>query len=403
MIHVTCLRLLLLFTCFDNQVYSEIDEAELEKQFLEDEANYNTYKDYIPEIEVAFAIQMLDEFGLLWNGNSHQMHGKVEILGMEFIAYRRASIPEARALCLTVMDKFVKAINAHDNIQPFLEVQPFNYGHVKVSISFKGENGCYCDGSVSSVSTISEKASDPADVNKLIYYTSDAYSAKSNVILRESHEEAVRLAESFPIQDLSVHESSEWEDAVDKTLVDLREEMADKYGLSCWYIGGDMQEGIKDIRANFRIFRPANVNQARQLFVEITERFLSVVNEKLRPYLKDYPLTPDKVKLFIGFKNRNYHSHPESQLEEVTLDNGEISYFRLFNEDEDDYADSIGSGRTILETKENYQDALGIVEKSPQNIRHFSPSPFSDLAYALYMRSIYLLTYLYYFIWYLFQ
>lgn len=365
------------------------------------QAAYDIYKHYVYEIETDFAKQMSKELDLHLSGTTHQMHETVELIGMDFTVRRRASIPEARALFLTVIDKFVANINAHEKIQPFLEVQPFTFGQVKISINFEGEPGRWSDGSIIRVMNISEKASDPDNYNKLVYYTSDAFTTDIIRLMDEPREVALKEAQAFPIKNIRVHEGNQKEEFIDATLAQFRNDMDNKYGLDCWRMGGNMVDKIEDIRAHFKISSSANLEEARQLVIEVARDFLEAINNdpKLIPHIKNYPLTIGQVKLFIGFRKRRYGSHSDSLIGNVTLNNGEIFYYpNLCREENENVTKEIfpNEDDSLKKcAKEIYTEALAMAEKKPQSMRKFSPSPISDAFYNFYMKVKYFFVYLY--------
>lgn len=55
---------------------------------------------------------------------------------------------EAQALQLLAMDRLLRVLNAHEKIQPFLEVIPLTYERAEICIRFRGPLGPYADGSI---------------------------------------------------------------------------------------------------------------------------------------------------------------------------------------------------------------------------------------------------------------
>jgi len=242
-------------------IYGE-SEADLQKEFEAEEAAYKAYIGHVIDLRSAFADQINKELNLICSGDSGMLHGTIEELGMSFQAKRRATIEEARALQLLVMDKFVHAINVYDPIQPYLETKPFSYKQIAIGIVFKGVHGYPADGSVYRVMNVSEKAT-PSNRNHFFYYAEDPFTGNSIDLFEESYEEAAARNAACPIKDPAVHQSSEKEEELDQLFLSFRNEMHVKHHFECWSIGGKINDKIENIGAKLVILRPATQEQAR--------------------------------------------------------------------------------------------------------------------------------------------
>lgn len=69
--------------------------------------------------------------------------------------------------------------------------------------------------------------------------------------------------------------------------------------------GGAMMDNIKKIHLGFDLKKKVEIDEARLRLVEMTEEFLEEINsdEKLRPYLDNYPFNHKNAELSIGFKD----------------------------------------------------------------------------------------------------
>ena len=178
----------------------------------------NQYLDYVNEVCRSFANDMHNEFHLSWHGDRSRMHEKVEQLGMKLHTFRRATIEEARALQLLVMDKFVKLINSHEKIQPFLEESPITFKRVSIEITFEGPNGSYADESVTYISSVSDLAGAIENRNHLFYYSIDPFTEKHINHFTESIEDALKLVSPSQIEMAYFHKTSPIEKAFDRTI-----------------------------------------------------------------------------------------------------------------------------------------------------------------------------------------
>jgi hypothetical protein len=102
----------------------------------------NEDKDNPPYIEHVVAIfrdaakQIERELGLECIGSGGAMPRDVERIDLDFIAYQRATVEQARELEVKATEKLVKIINAHEKIRPFLREFPSPASRTGVSISF---------------------------------------------------------------------------------------------------------------------------------------------------------------------------------------------------------------------------------------------------------------------------
>jgi hypothetical protein len=69
--------------------------------------------------------------------------------------------------------------------------------------------------------------------------------------------------------------------------------------------GGGMMDDIKKVNAYYVSFEKMNIEEARRLYVEVAEGYMSRYNEneQIRPYLHNYPLTIGNFKISIGFED----------------------------------------------------------------------------------------------------
>ena len=278
------------------------------------------YVGYVDDLRRDFARQMLTDLNLVYSGDMGRMHGKVEEVGMKFTAYRRATIEEARALHLSVMGRLVQAVNAHEKLRPFLDERPFTYKRVEISISFQGPNGPYCDGSVKTVSNVSDLAV-PENRNKLFYRAMDPFTGHLIRLFEEHHEEAVKRAEAAPPPNLREHQSIPLEGAVDEVLFSFAEEMQTKHDFECFSIGGKMTDCLEDIGGKFFVVQRATQEEARKLLLFTVEKLLHAINsdERLRTNLREFPFPTQRLRLCICFRKRNHASYSDGSMESVAV------------------------------------------------------------------------------------
>lgn len=126
--------------------------------------------------------------------------------------------------------------------------------------------------------------------------------------------------------------------------------------------GGKMMNDIQEVFFHFIQLKEVTVDQARALFVRITEDYLQRVNndQSVRPYLHNYPFTRQNLDFQLGFWKKG-SVHQDSS---VHQDNG-ITY--IFNSKDDRLCYFAYDGSNLqLVYQEPYEEALEIVKASGQ-------------------------------------
>ena len=74
--------------------------------------------------------------------------------------------------------------------------------------------------------------------------------------------------------------------------------------------------------------RRAEVDEARELEVKATEKFLKLINEnkKIRPWLREYPFKANRDSVGIAFRKEDNETYQEGGLTFVYQVNGKIFY-----------------------------------------------------------------------------
>jgi hypothetical protein len=95
------------------------------------------YTRYAVEVIRSFSKQVKEEFGFESTGSGGSMPHDVQEISVDFVVYQNATVEQARELEVKLTEKFVKIINAHEKIRPFLREYPFPSSRACVSISFE--------------------------------------------------------------------------------------------------------------------------------------------------------------------------------------------------------------------------------------------------------------------------
>jgi hypothetical protein len=152
------------------------------------------YKSYINEFQSVFSKQMERKFNLTWIEGGFL--GNFSIDTIEFYAYRRATLDEARALMLTIMNELAEAIHANPKILSYLNMLSLTPESIRIYIKFANSNDwSYNDGSIDDVySTYSKEGTNDFQERYLQYSTTDPFN---------DHNETLVLVLKNPLKTLS--------------------------------------------------------------------------------------------------------------------------------------------------------------------------------------------------------
>ena len=327
--------------------------------------NAHDSEDYLHQFIDAFAKEMKNELNVRFQGKELQIHDKVEGIKLNFEVYRRATLEEARALQISIISRFVQAINNNQDVRPCLVEHPFSHKRVGNSISFNGPFGENFDGTVTYLFSFPNASA--SSENKLFYSAADPFTEKLVRLLEEPYEVALKKTQASPLKDPASHQTTELEEVSDQVFNSVATELSQKNGLYLKAIGGKLTNGIEEIGAKFITFQPATVEKARKLEWLAIEALIHAVNKepRLRPYLKPFPFPINQLKVCIEFrKNKKtdwgYDTYTDGSVDHVQIENSLISYYQRQRK----------TGRILYlpqlfaeETIQQAQEILGIVKK----------------------------------------
>lgn len=129
--------------------------------------------------------------------------------------------------------------------------------------------------------------------------------------------------------------------------------------LPCWMIGGSMMNDIQVMSLGFESYQKVNIDQARKLYVKLTQKFMDKINNntEIRPYLHTYPFTPDNAKIklmFSDIQTNKFVSKP--YIASVMATRGKVFY--------DVYEPTNPKGLETIHS-ETYEEAFKIVNQNP--------------------------------------
>lgn len=151
----------------------------------------------------------------------------------------------------------------------------------------------------------------------------------------------------------------------DRIVGEYLEEVKNKYDLHCVANGGGFLDKVNEIVIYFSATGPKTEVELREILVMITEDLLERYNrdEKIRPYLKNYPFTSANLSMGVTLKDNQQKSITNlgdsiDLLWGVFQNNGNIS-FVIENEDKP-YLQEVH--------QETYEEALEIVKNQKPDL-----------------------------------
>ncbi len=96
--------------------------------------------------------------------------------------------------------------------------------------------------------------------------------------------------------------------------------------------GGQMMNEIKMLALSFDYYQPLNIEQARELLIIATERFISEINQTqpIHPYLHNYPFKPENVEIRIFLYKPDHSDVGAENLSVVSMLEG-VLYYKVDN------------------------------------------------------------------------
>ncbi len=152
-------------------------------------------------------------------------------------------------------------------------------------------------------------------------------------------------------------ETEDYELYANQIVCSLAKEMKNEFDLLCIGEGGSMPHDVREMSVKFIAYKRASIEQARELMVKVTERFIDTINahSKIRPFLREYPVQPFRAEVSISFKKKNNHSYTDGSVAYVLQVRDKICYNKR------DPSNPVGLV-TLLE--ELYKEALRIVQSN---------------------------------------
>lgn len=146
-----------------------------------------------------------------------------------------------------------------------------------------------------------------------------------------------------------------------KTTDKYQEELSKELNFKLCGYGGSLMHDIEGVNQDFNVVLKPDLAEARRLMVYCIEKLQTAINEdkKLRPYLREYPFSKNRIELSIGFINSRSCYEPDSSVDYAFALNGRIFYSKW----------STITNHFERVHEETYEEALKIVSKSYKEIK----------------------------------
>lgn len=105
-------------------------------------------------------------------------------------------------------------------------------------------------------------------------------------------------------------------------------ELMAKTGLQPCGTGAQMLDQIKMLALSFYYKKPLQIHEARALLIKSVDVLVDAVNadERIRPYLNNYPFTPKNVEIRIFLRRHDSFDVPPGELSAVSAITGIFEY-----------------------------------------------------------------------------
>ena len=147
--------------------------------------------------------------------------------------------------------------------------------------------------------------------------------------------------------------SVDYEKIADKITEKTAKKLKEQKGLSLAGTGGQMMDDIQMMMMGFNFYKVVDIETTRQLLFDSVQEYLSAINsnERIRPYLHNYPFTAQNVEIVIYFYNPDGSKVPPGKINIAAANQGEVVY----------YIDSTENHTIKPIHEETYEEALKLV------------------------------------------
>ena len=126
----------------------------------------------------------------------------------------------------------------------------------------------------------------------------------------------------------NTYQISDDEKIADELMKNVALDIKTKLNLSPCGTGGQMMHQIEMLALAFRYYKPVTIEEGRELLITSVDTFVDAINadERIRPYLANYPFEPKNVQISIFLRNPNDSRPSYDNLVVISSVNGIFEY-----------------------------------------------------------------------------
>jgi hypothetical protein len=141
---------------------------------------------------------------------------------------------------------------------------------------------------------------------------------------------------------------------VDEVIHEFIQVAQREFGVTAYGTGAKMAFDVERINVSFQLRKKGSVEEARKLIVGLKERFAEIINahEKLRPYLREFPFTPERADINLSFCNNQDLRNTDGSINHVLVGSNKNIYY---------FSANLLTPKKDRELQEPYAEAVKIV------------------------------------------
>lgn len=130
------------------------------------------------------ALKLRRDLGLIQCGTGGGMMYQIRMLALSFDYYKIVDIEEGRKLLVAALNEYISAVNADEQVRPYLQNYPFCPKNIQIRIFIRNTDPSFASSDkIQSLSVVD---------GYLKYYVNEPNANRFKVIYSESYEEAVQ-------------------------------------------------------------------------------------------------------------------------------------------------------------------------------------------------------------------
>lgn len=142
--------------------------------------------------------------------------------------------------------------------------------------------------------------------------------------------------------------------------VEALDPLFSKYTMEVSGGGGYIGYDIGHIALSVHVYKHVKVDESRRIYVEILDAIVQRINKnkKLRPYLREYPMTYDLIKLSLSFMDKKTYYPAQEYVYYLYKQPNDVLFFRGYD---------VVTNKFVDLHKEDFSDTLKILEREKED------------------------------------